>query len=264
MKALKKSFIVFTILLLASGALFASGSNESGSTEVDRIKSRGVLEVGVKNDVPHFGYQNINTGKYEGVEIELAYKVAEAIIGEPKVNFTPVTAATRGPLLDTEEIDMVIATFTVTDERRNSWDFSDIYYTDGVAIMVKKALGAKSYADLAGKTIGVAQSATTRVALQAAADEMGMSVSFLEFATYPELKSALDSGRIDAFCVDFAILNGYLEDTCEILPDRFSPQDYGVAVKKGNSALLDVVNTVIRDLVASGEWDSMLEANSLK
>ena len=257
----KKVLAVALCLFVATMTVFASGDAEAN--EVDRIKARGVLEVGVKNDVPGFGYQNIVTGEMEGFEIELAKKVAEKILGEPKVNFTPVTAATRGPLLDTGELDAVIATFTVTDERRNSWDFSDIYYVDAVACMVKKSLGVSSFSELEGKTIGVATSATTKKSLTAAAEEIGMNVNFLEFSTYPELKSALDSGRVDAFAVDFAILNGYMEETVMILPDRFTPQDYGAAVKKGNTALLAVIDEVIDELQASGEMDEMLKANGL-
>jgi putative glutamine transport system substrate-binding protein len=123
-------------------------------------------------DVPNFGYKNITTGEIEGFEIDLSKAVAKKIFGdENKVAFTGVTAKTRGPLLDTGELDMVAATFTVTDERRKTWDFSTIYYTDAVGVMVKKASGITKFADLNGKTVGVAQSSTTRKSLQAEADK---------------------------------------------------------------------------------------------
>jgi len=263
MVKMKKALALALLFSFATLNVFAGGASEA-TTEVDRIKARGVLEVGCKVDVPSFGYKNIDTGEMEGFEIDLAKKISEKIIGKESVNFTGVTAKTRGPLLDTGEIDIVAATFTVTDERRKSWDFSEIYYTDAVAVMVKKALGAASFKDLDGKTIGVAQSATSRKSLEAGATEAGITLNFLEFATYPELKAALDSGRIDAFSVDFAILNGYLEDSCMILPERFSPQDYAIAVKKGNTALLNEVNAVIAELRSSGEMDTMLTAWGLK
>ena len=78
------------------------------------------------------------------------------------------------------------------------------------------------------------------------------------------MKVALDSGRIDAFSVDLSILNGYLEDSCIILPERFAPQEYGIAVKKGNTSLLSVVNETIDDLKKSGEMDAMLGKWGLK
>lgn len=81
--------------------------------------SAGTLRVGVKSDVPGFGYQDVLTEEYSGLEIDLAYKIAETL-GVDKVEFTAVTAATRGQLLDSGDIDMVIATFTINDERRRA------------------------------------------------------------------------------------------------------------------------------------------------
>ncbi|MEG1779589.1 MAG: transporter substrate-binding domain-containing protein, partial [Oscillospiraceae bacterium] len=190
---------------------------------IQKIKDRGVLKVGVKVDVPKFGYKNTSTNEVEGFEIDLAKKIAGKIFGdESKVEVQGVTAKTRGPLLDNGEVDLIIATFTINDERKEVYNFSDPYFTDGVGLLVKKAAGFKSLADMDGKTIGVAQSATSKEAIDAAAKELGVKVSFSEFASYPEIKAALDSGRVDVFSVDGAILAGYLDDTTEILPDRFS------------------------------------------
>lgn len=235
------------------------------SSGIDKIKKTGVLKVGVKEDVPKFGYLNPSTNQHEGFEIDLAKAIAKKIFGdESKVKFTGVTAKTRGPLLDTGEVDLVLATFTVTDERRKVYDFSDIYFTDAVGIMVKKASGIKSFADLNGKTIGVAQSATSKKALQEGADKAGITLKFSEYATYPEIKTALDSGRIDAFSVDQAILLGYMEDSVMLLPERFAEQPYGAAIKKGNTELLNLVNGVIEDMQKSGELEALLKKNGLK
>ena len=255
------------VLLLACSAtvLFASGSKESSDDPLAKLKAKGKLSVGCKVDVPSFGYKNINTGEIEGFEIDLAKAVAKHIFGdENAIEFTAVTAKTRGPLLDTGELDLVAATFTVTEERKNSWDFSTIYYVDAVAVMVKKDSPFAAFKDLDGKTIGVAQSATTKKSLDAGAQAAGISLKYSEYATYPEIKVALDSGRVDAFSVDFAILNGYLEDSCKLLDERFAKQDYGIAVKKGNTALLDAVNGTIAELSKSGELDSLLVKWGLK
>ena len=105
------------------------------------------------------------------------------------MRFTGVTAKTRGPLVDTGEIDMVAATFTVTDERRKLWDFSTIYMEDPVALMVKKSSSIKSFKDLDGKTIGVSQAATSQKIFEAAAKEAGITVKFNSYASYPEIKT---------------------------------------------------------------------------
>ncbi len=260
-KSLLKSVAAAVVMIAAAGVVFAGGSKDD---PLASIKKAGVLKVGVKEDVPHFGYLNPSTNVHEGFEIELAKAVAKKILGdENKIAFTGVTAKTRGPLLETGEIDMVCATFTVTDERRKTYDFSTIYYTDAVQVMVKKAAGFTSFKDLNGKTIGVAQSATTKKSLDAGAAQMGVAVKYAEFPTYPNIKAALDSGRVDAFSVDRAILLGYMDDTVTLLPERFAEQPYGAALKKGNSALLEVVNGVIDDLQKSGELSKMLERNGL-
>ncbi|MCK9169876.1 MAG: transporter substrate-binding domain-containing protein [Treponema sp.] len=259
MKHVGKIIAVGMVVMAVSGFAFAKNS------ALDKIKKSGVLKVGVKEDVPKFGYLNPSTNEHEGFEIDLAKAIAKKIFGdETKIKFTGVTAKTRGPLLDTGEVDLVLATFTVTDARRKVYDFSDIYFTDAVGIMTKKASGIKSFADLNGKTIGVAQSATTKKALQEGADKAGITIKFSEYATYPEIKTALDSGRIDAFSVDQAILLGYMEDSVMLLPEHFEEQPYGAAIKKGNTELLNLVNGVIEDMKKNGELDSLLAKNGLK
>ncbi len=233
--------------------------------DLDAIKARGVLKVGVKVDVPKFGYKDAATGVVDGFEIELARIIAGKILGDPKkVDVQGVTAKTRGPLLDNGEIDLVIATFTITEERRKSYNFSEPYFTDGVGLMVKTAKGFKSLKDLNGKRIGVAQSATTKKAIQAVTDAAGLKVEFAEFNSYPEIKAALDSGRVDCFSVDTAILFGYMDKTTSILPDRFAPQDYGIAARLGNDGLFKLVNDTVKAMKASGEIDKLLVKWELK
>jgi len=228
--------------------------------DVQAIKDAGVLRVGVKSDVPNFGLQDAATGEFEGLEIDLAYRLAERIgLTADDVVFEPVTAKTRGPLLDNGQLDVVIATFTIKPERLEQWNFSQPYYQDEVGLLVKKDSGIKSLADLDGKTIGVAQGATTRDAVQAEADAAGITVNFLEFATYPEINAALESGRVDAFSVDKSILSGYVTDDSVILPDGFSPQDYGIASKLGTDGLTQFINDMLDEMEANGEMDALLE-----
>lgn len=249
MKAVKVFFCTALILVSAAGAAFA-GSRVEG---VAKIQRAGVLKVGVKSDVPKFGLLNTDTNQYEGMEIELSGLVAKEILGDAsKVEFTPVTAKTRGPLLDNGDIDLVIATFTITEERKLSYNFSTSYYTDAVGLLVKKSSGFTGLKDMNGKTIGVAQSATSRAAIQEAADGLGITVNFMEFATYPEIKAALDSGRVDVFSVDKSILNGYLDNESVILPDSFSPQDYGVTSKLTNKELANYIETLIQKWLNDG------------
>jgi putative glutamine transport system substrate-binding protein len=242
-----------------------STGDSSVSADIQAIKDKGVLKVGVKVDVPKFGYKDPATSKIEGFEIDLVKAVAKKIFGdESKIELQAVTAKTRGPLLDSGEIDLVVATFTVTEERKKSYNFSDAYFTDAVALMVKKDSGITDLKGLDGKKIGVAQSATSKKAIEDEATKQGIKVTFSEYATYPEIKSALDSGRVDCFSVDGAILNGYLDDSTTILSDKFNPQDYGIASKKGNDGLAKLVNDTVNEMKASGELQKLIDKWGIK
>ncbi|WP_434510401.1 transporter substrate-binding domain-containing protein [Desulfitobacterium sp. AusDCA] len=257
------ALLVGSLLAGCGSAAAPSTSGNAASTvssDVKAIKDRGVLKVGVKVDVPKFGYKDPQTNKIDGFEIDLAKEMAKKIIGDPeKIELTAVTAKTRGPLLDNGNVDMDISTFTITEERKQSYNFSDPYYTDGVGLLVKKAPGYQSLKDLNGKKIGVAQSSTSKQAVQAEADKLGVKVTFQEFATYPEIKAALDSGRVDAFSVDRSILFGYLDDSTTMLQDKFSPQEYGIATKKGNDGLAKLVNDTVGEFKKSGDLDKLIK-----
>lgn len=238
---------------------------ETVSADIQKIIDNGVLKVGTKVDVPKFGYKDPSTNEVDGLEVDIARAIAKKILGdESKIETQAVTAKTRGPLLDNGEIDMVIATFTITEERKLSYNFSDSYFTDGVALLVKKDAEYLSLKDLDGKTIGVAQSSTTKEALTAEAESLGIKLNFSEFGSYPEIKAALDSGRVDCFSVDAAILSGYVDDNTVILDDRYNPQEYGVATKKSNEGLAALVDEVIAEMKASGELQELINKWGIK
>ena len=193
--------------------------------DVQAIIDRGVLRVGVKSDVIGFGYQDPLTGDYSGMEIDLAQMIADALGVD--VEYTTVTAATRGELLDSGDLDCVLATFTITDERKESWDFSTPYYTDAVTVLVEDSSGITDLSGLAGATVGVSSSSTSALALVQAMIEQGLisgdnfdsetfdastwteGVSFRQYSDYPAISTALSAGEVDAFCVDRSILNAY-------------------------------------------------------
>lgn len=218
--------------------------------DVQAIVDRGVLRVGVKNAVIGFGYQDPISGEYTGMEIDIAKALAEQLGVD--VEFTTVTAATRTELLDSGDIDCVLATFTITDERKQSWDFTTPYYTDHVTVLVEDSSGIKSLADLKGKLVGVSSGSTSARALTSAMIDAGVidgtlfdketfdpatwieGISFQQFDDYPGISTALAAGQVDAFCVDKSILAVYKTEGRSYIADEFAPQDYGIATKKGS------------------------------
>ena len=251
----------------SNGGGASTGSSDS---KVEAIKSRGKLNAGVKKDVVGYGYLDPSTNKYQGLEIDLCYQIAAAVLGvsydEAKqkelVAFTDVTPKTRGPLIDNDSLDIVAATYTITDERKQSWDFSTPYRTDHVGILVKKAAGFKTMADLDGKVIGVSQGSTTKdlVTKMLQDNNFNITPTFQEFPDYPSIKSALDAGNVDAFAMDRSTLKTYTTDDCELLQPEieFGSQDYGVATKKG-SDLSKVVDDKVNELLSNGWIDQEIK-----
>jgi putative glutamine transport system substrate-binding protein len=245
----------FFVLAAAALALFAGIAARASAAVIPDIKSRGTLNVGVKADVLDFGYKNPKTNQFEGYEIDIAHEIAKRLLGDPnKINFTPVTAKTRNALLDSGELDFVIATFTITEARKKILDFSPPYFTDGIALLVFKDAGIKGLKDLGGKTIGVAKGADTATRLTEKGKDAGVTFDTAAFETYPEILAALEAGRVQAFSTDGSILKYYEEQDKKtvILPDRYSNEDYGIATKKGNDDLRDFIAGVITDMQKSG------------
>lgn len=247
--------------------------------DVQAIVDRGVLRVGVKNAVLGFGYQDPITGEYSGMEIDLAKALAEQLGVD--VEFTTVTAATRTELLDSGDIDCVLATFTITDERKQSWDFTTPYYTDHVTVLVEDASGIQTLEDLKDKLVGVSSGSTSARALTAAMIEAGVidgtgfdkdtfdaatwkeGISFQQFDDYPGISTALAAKQVDAFCVDKSILAVYKTEGRSYITDEFAPQEYGIATKK-DSGFSTYCEDFITAKLADGTIDGLIESYNLK
>ncbi|GAB2021801.1 transporter substrate-binding domain-containing protein [Pseudolactococcus yaeyamensis] len=261
-KSIKLFALLVTVFVAVILAAYGASKDDSSKSATDSIKAKGKIVIGVKQDVPNFGYKDPKTNQFTGVEIDLAEKIAKDL--GVKAEFVPVTAQTRGPLLDNKQVDAVIGTFTITPERQKSYNFTTPYFTDEVGFLVNKASDFKSVDDLDGKTIGVAQSASTKDALETLSKEKGLSFKYSELADYPTLKTALTSGRIDAFSVDKSILSGYVDAKTEIMGDGFASQEYGIATKKSNTELADYLDKEVKTLKANGELKKMTDNYDLK
>ena len=253
-------------------------TGEAVAADVQAVIDRGVLRVGVKNAVIGFGYEDPLTGEYSGLEIELAKALAEKLGVD--VEFTAVTAATRTELLDSGDIDCVLATFTITDERRESWDFTTPYYTDYVSVLVEDASGITDLSGLVGATVGASSGSTSAKSLVKAMIEAGLiggdgfdeesfdpatwtdGVSFRQYDDYPTISTALSAGEVDAFCVDKSILAIYRTEGRSYIDAEFAPQEYGIATAK-DSGMSAVAEELVTDLLADGTIDSLIAENGL-
>ena len=231
----------------------------------------GTFRVGVKQDLFGFSLLDQMSGEYEGFEVDLANLLAEAL-GYDDVELTTVTAATRGQMLDNNELDAVIATFTINDERKEQWDFSTPYYVDAVTVLVENSSGITDLAGLKDKVVGVSTGSNSAKSLATAMAEAGVidafdgttfeidtfnaGVSYKQYKDYPDISTDLSAGKIDAFCVDKSILSNYKTSGRSFIDAEFAPQNYGVATKKG-SELSAKIDELIVGWLADGTIDAM-------
>ncbi len=221
------------------------------------IKKRGHIIVGVRSDTRPFGYKDRN-GNLKGFDIDLAREIAKHILTDPDaVEFVPVTASNRISMLNSGKVDLLIATMSITDERRMVVDFSDPYYMAGQAILVKKGRSVASIKQLNGRKIIIVYGSTGEMSVRMNAPEAVIR----GYKDYDLAYKALKKGEADAMIADDTILyNLALDDrSVKILKKRFSKEPYAIAFRKGSEStqLKESVNFVLDFLDHSGKLRDM-------
>jgi putative glutamine transport system substrate-binding protein len=226
---------------------------------LDKIKKRDKLIVGVKYDLNLFGLKDPQTGEVEGFDIDIAKGLAKEILGdENKIELKEVTSKTRIPMLNNGEIDAIIATMTITEERKKEVDFSDVYFMAGQSLLVKKDSKINGLKDIKkGVTVLTAKGSTSAQNIREKAPE----ATVLEFENYAEAFTALKAGQGDALTTDNALLFGMAKQdpNFRVVDETFSEEPYGIAVRKGDQEFLDIINEYLKELKDSGEYDKIYE-----
>lgn len=254
-----KKFIAIILALCFVLSFAACSQSGSGEVTVADIQKRGVLKVGVKDSLVGMGYYNTQTGEWEGVEVDIARKIADEIGVD--VEFTAVTPTSRFQVIESGDVDVCLATGTITEERKKSYFFTTPYYVDTVGLMVLKDSGINSVEDLYGKHIGVTVGSTNIAALSEYAPE-GNFV-FDEFDDHAAIKLALSSGAVAAHCVDVTVMTTYMDETTMILPDRFAPQQYGAFSNLKNKEFNAYIDSLIGKWIEDGTIAAIVEANGV-
>jgi putative glutamine transport system substrate-binding protein len=252
-----KKILAAAVLTAVMFSLFSGCTGNANQITPEDLKERGEIIVGVKNDVPYFSYFDSAKGGYSGYEIEIAAMIAEEMLGSrDKVTYVPVTTRTRTVSLDHSEVDFVIATFTINEERLAKYNFSNSYYEDFCGFLVRTDSDIRDIGDLDGKNIGVLQGSSSGRAVKDAAKAAGVDINVITYASYPDIQAALLTGRCSAFCSDRAVLKGYLTNDLTLTPDMFAPQDYAIATRKNDTELAEYIN----ELIIKWENDGTLTA----
>lgn len=259
-KFLKAGIItMLAVLLLAACGGNSQKTSKTDETKsvLDQIKKRDKIIFGVKNDTRLFGLKNPKTGEVEGFDIDLAKQLAKQILGnEKKVEFKEVTSKTRIPMLNNGDIDAVVATMTISEQRKKEVDFTDVYFKAGQSLLVKKGSKIKGLKDLtSGTKVLAVKGSTSAINIRNKAPQ----TQVLEFENYAEAFTALKAGKGDALTTDDAILYGMVAEdpSFQLVGGTFTEEPYGIAVKKGNTELVKRLNEALKAIKASGKYDEI-------
>ncbi len=254
----KKKFLFFSLMILMTFFVSSCGENNYAKEDIlTRLESEPTIVWGVKNDTKLFGLMNVGTNKVEGFDIDIAKAITKEILGgKGRAEFVEVTSKTRIQLLKNGNIDAIIATMTITDDRKKIVDFSDVYFDAGQSLLVKKGSSIKSVKDLkAQTTVLVVKGSTSAVNIRKAAPD----AKILELENYSEAFTALKSGQGDAMTTDNAILLGMAEEDPDytLVGGNFTDEPYGIAINKGQKPFLTKVNEALKTLKSNGTYDSL-------
>jgi ABC-type amino acid transport substrate-binding protein len=274
MKSILKSTVA-ALVLVTSGSLFAQGKPIDAaafdalvaqgpvasdaairsSAWASKIKQSGTLRLGGLQTSNLFALLNEKDGKTRGFDAGLAQLIARYILGDgAKVQFMQVNSSTREQVLINDQVDLVIATYSITPARAEKIAFAGPYYTSQAGVLVKSNnKTVQSYHDLAGKKVAT-QAGSTGPAILAQYAPKGV---VQEFQTHQEALDALRQGRVDAYVTDYTLLLNALSlgtGSAKLAGAPFGPQDpYGIGLPKGSDGVA-FLNAFLKKLVADGTW----------
>jgi ABC-type amino acid transport substrate-binding protein len=220
-------------------------------TTLGKIQKAGEITIGVKFDVPPFGFKNPQTNEIEGFDVDVGRFIAEGLGVEPK--FIEAISDNRIPFLERGTVDLILSTMTINAERDMEIDFSEPYYIAEGRILVPKGSDIKGLEDLGGKSVCTALGSTYEETIRTEAPEADLKL----VDTYSECLELLQNKAIDAISTDDVILTGMIiqDDSLQMVGDRLTTEPYGVGIKEGDKQLKRFVDSVLKKVEADGRWE---------
>ena len=238
----------------------AASSFDDG-TRMKELADAGTIKVGVKYDQPGLGFKDAASDIPTGFDVEMA-KVLVASLGiDPndtsKVDYVETISDNREPFLQENKVDLVLASYSITDDRRKVVGQTGPYFVTGQQVLVTADSDVESIDDLAGKEVCSVTGSTSLENVEAeGAKPRG-------FDTYSECRDQVLDGTVDAMTTDGAILLGYVAinpDELEVVGDEFSEERIGVGYSKDHPEMCEWINDVLEDSFEDGTWDTAFEA----
>ena len=252
---------VFTLTAAACGEDAAEPPADSpaaefpaGTTMAD-LQEAGTITIGVKFDVPPFGFKNPTTDEVEGFDVDLGKAIAEALGVDPE--FIEAISDNRIPFLVDGTADLILSTMTITTDRDAEIDFSIPYYVAKGRVLVPADSDITGVDDLAGKKVCTATGSTYEENLKANAPDAELTL----VDTYSECLELVQTDSVDAVSTDDVILTGMIisDDTLKLVGDGYTTEPYGVGIADGDAEFKEFVDGVVSDYISDGRWAAAYE-----
>ena len=246
----------------AGSATSAAGTAAAGESQVLTNAEAGKVIIGVKFSQPGLSVKNPD-GTFSGFDIDVAKYVAKELgVDEANIEFKEANSAEREGLIERGEVDYIVASYSITDTRKEKVNFAGPYFIAHQDLLVKaddtEITGPEA---MAGKILC---SVTGSTSAQKVKDTYAADVALQEYATYGECVEALKSGAVDAVTTDDVILAGFAAQSpgeLKLVGKGFSDENYGIGLKKGDAAGTSAINAAIAKMIADGSWKTALETN---
>lgn len=218
-------------------------------------QEKGEVVIGVKYDVPPFGFKNPQTGEVEGFDVDLGKYIAETLGVEPK--FIEAISDNRIPFLQDGTADLILSTMTITTDRDAEIDFSRPYYIAHGRILVPEDSDITGIEDLAGKKVCTAIGSTYETTLEQQAPEAELVL----VDAYSECFERIQNGSVDAVSTDDVILTGMIiqDDSLKMVGEELTTEPYGVGLPDGEKELQDFINQTIEQAFEDGTWEDIYQ-----
>jgi glutamate transport system substrate-binding protein len=263
--------VAMALAVAACGGDGGSGSGSSGGSSsgiVEKASSQKKLVIGVKADQPGLGLQT--GGTYTGFDIEIAKIVAKGLGVEPSgIEWKTTVSANREPFIQQGQVDLVVATYTINDDRKKVVNFAGPYYVAGQDLLVPANSTITGPDSLAGKKVCSVTGSTPAKRIQTDYKQAKLQ----QFDSYSKCVQALAGGQVDAVTTDDIILAGYAAQSqyagkFKVVGKKFSDEPYGIGLKKNDTAGCNKVNEILKTAATDGSykaaWDSTLGKSGQK
>ncbi|MCW7946208.1 glutamate-binding protein [Streptomyces hygroscopicus] len=260
MKLRKVTAATAVVLALATAATACGSGSKSGGSSSGDGKT---IKIGIKFDQPGLGLKKPD-GSFSGFDVDVATYVAKQLGYKPdQIEWVETKSADRENALARGDVKFIAATYSINDKRKKKVDFAGPYLLAHQDLLVKANADISKATDLNGRKLC---SVTGSTSAQNVHDTIAPKAQLREYSGYSECIAGLQSGAVDAVTTDDSILAGFAaqdkyKGQFKLAGLKLSNENYGIGVKKGDTATMDKINAALQKMVADGSWKAAVEKN---